>query len=105
MEKLDNLKSLDCIGEIEIVLEQENINFVKGLTAEIKRAKEQKKKIEYYSEKVLILSSKYDANLGEDLHVLEVVYRKTKNTEYYYIPNKGLHASYLLYLINKGENE
>jgi hypothetical protein len=105
MEKLDDLKSLDCIGKIEIVLDQENINFVKGLTSEIKRAREQKKRIEYFSEKVIIFSSKYDANLGEDLHVLEVVYRKTKNTEYYYIPNKGIHASYLLYLINKGENE
>ena len=105
MEKLDNLKSLDCIGEIELVLEEENINFVKGLSGEIIKAKKQKKKIEYYSEKVIIFSTKYDANLGEDLQILEVFYRKTKNKEYYYIPNKNLYASYLLYLINKGENE
>jgi hypothetical protein len=105
MEKLDNLKSLDCIGEIEIVLEEENINFVKELSTEIIKAKGQKKKIEYYSEKVIIFSSKYDANIGEELQVLEVYYRKTKNKEYYYIPNRTLNASYLLYLINKGENE
>ena len=105
MEKLDNLKSVDCIGEIEILLEEDNINFVKGLSVEIIKAKEQKKKIEYYSDKVIVFSSKYDANIGEELQILEVFYRKTKNREHYYIPNKSLYASYLLYLINKGESE
>jgi hypothetical protein len=105
MEKLDNLKSVDCIGEIEILLEEDNINFVKGLSVEIIKAKEQKKKIEYYSDKVIVFSSKYDANIGEELQILEIFYRKTKNKEHYYIPNKSLYGSYMLYLINKGESE
>jgi hypothetical protein len=105
--KLDNLDAFGCIGEIDVFYKERGIDFVKELSSEFISAREQKKRIEYFSENIIIFTSKYDADLGEDLLIIEVVYRKLKenNVEFYYIPNRTLYSSYLLYLINKGESK
>lgn len=103
--KLKDIDNFGFIGEIELLVGEKNETFAKELANEIRIAQSQNKRIEYFSDGMMIYSYKYSIDENQELLIFEVVNRKSKNEEreYYYIGNKSLHASYLLNLINKGE--
>jgi len=103
--KVNEFKNTNCIEEINIVFEEKIETFAKEVKAEISRARNQHRRIEYFSDNIIIHSYSRNINLGQDVLIFEMVYRNKKenNVEYSYIANKTIYGSHLLSLINRGE--
>ncbi|MFW9938182.1 MAG: hypothetical protein ACFFD5_11075 [Candidatus Thorarchaeota archaeon] len=107
MEKLNmnKIQNLNSLSEINVVFEDKVEKFANEVENEINNARNHLKRVEYYSDNLIIHSYKKNINLGQDVLIFESIYRKRKENqvEYSYIGNKNMYASHLLYLINKGE--
>jgi hypothetical protein len=105
--KIDNVNDCGCVGPIDIFVKDQSEGFAKELLGEIESAREQKKKIEYYSDSLIIYTMKYQSDLGQEIIIFEVINQKGKSMipDHYYLANKSLYPSYLLYLINKSEQK
>lgn len=107
MEKceIEDIEDLLTIGELNLILEDNCTAFAKELETEINKARVYHKRIEYYSDNLIIYSYKKDLNLGQDVLIFETIYKKRNGNkaELSYLANRNMHGSHLLYLINKAE--
>ena len=104
---MDNTEQTEFLPRIDIVTSSRGEMFFEEVEKEIEKARKEHKKIQYYSDKLIIYSREDDTNLGHTITIFEKVYRKRKdnNVECVYLANKKLHKQYLLNLINKAETE
>ncbi|MFX1497749.1 MAG: hypothetical protein ACFFBH_09500 [Promethearchaeota archaeon] len=102
---IENLEDLDIIGELNIVVRDSSSSFSKELEDLIEKARTRQKRVEYYSDNVIIYSYKKELNLGQTILIFETIYRNTNenNVEFSYIANKSMYGSHLIYLINRAE--
>jgi len=102
---IDDLEDLDIIGEFNLILENHCTLFAKELEREIIKASTNHKRIEYYSDNVIVYSYKKDLNVGQEILIFETIFKKSNENkvELSYIANKSMYGSHLLYLINRAE--
>ncbi|MFX0059501.1 MAG: hypothetical protein ACFE85_07175 [Candidatus Hodarchaeota archaeon] len=102
MNKIDDINSL---SEINVIFEDKLEKFANEVENEIINARNNLKRVEYYSDNLIIHSYKKNINLGQDVLIFESIYRRRKENqvEYSYIGNRNMYGSHLLFLINRGE--
>lgn len=107
MEKYDieDLEESDIIGELNIIIKDKCTSFSKELENVIEKARTHQKRVEYYSDNVIVYSYKKNLNLGQEVLIFETIYRNNheNKVELSYIANKSMYGSHLLYLINRAE--
>lgn len=104
---IEDLEDLDIIGELNIVVSDNCSSFSKELEDTIEKARNRQKRVEYYSDNVIVYSYKRDLNLGQTILIFETIYRNINenNIEFSYIANKSMYGSHLMYLINRAEQK
>ncbi|MFW9772346.1 MAG: hypothetical protein ACFFBY_13155 [Promethearchaeota archaeon] len=105
MEKYDieDVEESDIIGELNIIVKDNCTSFSKELEHVIETARTHQKRVEYYSDNVIVYSYKKNLNLGQEILIFETIYRNENRVELSYIANKSMYGSHLLYLINRAE--
>ena len=91
------------LPEIDIITSNSGEIFFDEVEKEIRKARKNHKKVQYYSKNIIIYSLEDEINIGHSITIFETLYRKNNRVECSYLANKKLHGTYLLDLINKAE--